>query len=330
MLSEAASRLNISCIFLDPASDSPAKQISANAAHLHGSFSSPEHIRKLAQQVDALTIEIEHVDAGVLSQLEQEYATQGGKSGHGIKIYPSPAVITVIQDKLRQKQHLAKHGFPSADFLDLAPSAEQNAQATSSSSHASSSGSSKTNLAGILNLSTALPTSPSTESAPRQPKPSTSTSIQSLAQTIQAAIESFGLPLMLKSRTMAYDGKGNYVLRSSEPEEIQKAIQALGNGSRPLYVERFTEFKREIAVMVVRSAKEGVVKSYPAVETIHRNNICHLVHAPLRSSIPGVSERAREVAENAVAALGEGAVGVYGVELFELHDGRLVFSFHPW
>ena len=318
MLSEAASRLNIACIFLDPATDSPAKLINASSTHLHGSFSSPEHIRKLAQQVDVLTIEIEHVDAGVLSELEKEYATQGGKSGRGIKIYPSPAVITVIQDKLRQKQHLAKHGFPLADFLDLA--SDQSAQASSSSSqpHHSNTASGSTNLAGLLNLSTTIPTSPSTES----PRPAKSqSSSKPTSETIRSAIQAFGLPLMLKSRTLAYDGKGNHVLRSDSEEDIQSAISALGNGTRPLYAERFTEFKREIAVMVVRGA-EGDVKSYPAVETVHQNNICHLVHAPLMSKIPGVKEKARQIAEKAVAALGQGAVGVFGVELFELHDGQ--------
>jgi phosphoribosylaminoimidazole carboxylase len=139
-----------------------------------------------------------------------------------------------------------------------------------------------------------------------------------LPTAIKSAVQAYGLPLILKSRTMAYDGRGNYLLRTLE--DIPQAISFLGNGSRPLYAERFAPFFREIAVMVVRAA-DGTVASYPAVETIHKNNICHLVHAPLRSKRKGTARKAQELASKAVAALGKGAVGVFGVEMFEMPDG---------
>ena len=55
------------------------------------------------------------------------------------------------------------------------------------------------------------------------------------------------------------------------------------------------------------------------VETVHKENICHLVFAPLRSRDPSIAARARLVAENAVKTL-QGA-GVFGVEMFLMADG---------
>ncbi|KAL1939639.1 hypothetical protein VTO73DRAFT_9672 [Trametes versicolor] len=143
--------------------------------------------------------------------------------------------------------------------------------------------------------------------------------VESTVEAIHAAAERLGLPLMLKSRTLAYDGRGNFVIR--ELSQAQEAITALGN--RPLYAEKWVPFVKEIAVMVVRS-RSGEVLSYPAVETIHKENICHLVFAPLRSRDPSISERARTVAENAVKKLG--GAGVFGVEMFLMANGSVYLN----
>ena len=71
--------------------------------------------------------------------------------------------------------------------------------------------------------------------------------------------------------------------------------------------------------MVVRTVS-GEVVSYPAVETVHKDNICHLVFAPLRSRDPTLSHRARDVAEAAVKTF-TGA-GVFGVEMFLMENGQ--------
>jgi phosphoribosylaminoimidazole carboxylase len=97
---------------------------------------------------------------------------------------------------------------------------------------------------------------------------------------------------MLKSRTLAYDGRGNFVLRHLA--QSSEAIATLGD--RPLYAEKFLPFVNEVAVMVVHLAS-GEIRSYPAVETVHKNNICHLVLAPLRSRDPTLASRAERLAE---------------------------------
>ncbi|KAJ8697578.1 phosphoribosylaminoimidazole carboxylase ade2 [Pleurotus ostreatus] len=139
--------------------------------------------------------------------------------------------------------------------------------------------------------------------------------VDSTPESIQNAIGILGLPLMVKSRTLAYDGRGNYVVRSID--QIPDAIAALGN--RPLYVEKWMPFRKEVAVMVVRTI-DGDVKSYPLVETIHKDSICHLVFAPFR----GVTNRAKIVAENAVRNLS--GAGIFGVEMFLMEDGEILIN----
>jgi len=143
--------------------------------------------------------------------------------------------------------------------------------------------------------------------------------VESSIESIVAVAEKLGLPLMLKSRTLAYDGRGNFVLR--EIGQAQEAITALGN--RPLYAEKWVPFVKEIAVMVVRTA-DGQVQSYPPVETVHKNNICHLVFSPLRSRDASLTSRIRTVAEKAIKTF-TGA-GIFGVEMFLMEDGMSLFQ----
>ncbi|KAJ7438706.1 phosphoribosylaminoimidazole carboxylase [Mycena galericulata] len=143
--------------------------------------------------------------------------------------------------------------------------------------------------------------------------------VDSTVESVHAAAKHLGLPLMLKSRTLAYDGRGNFVLR-----EVSQALEALAAlKDRPLYAEKWVPFTHEIAVMVVRSTS-GEVTAYPVVETVHKENVCHLVFAPLRTRDATLSRRAQAVAENAVKTF-EGA-GVFGVEMFLMDDGGLYIN----
>jgi phosphoribosylaminoimidazole carboxylase len=129
---------------------------------------------------------------------------------------------------------------------------------------------------------------------------------------VTSIAEKVGYPLMVKSRTLAYDGRGNFVVKG--PAAIQDALATLG--SRPLYIEKWAPFTTELAVLVVRSSS-GLIRSYPTVETIHQDNICHLVFAPARVPLP-TQLKAQALAENAVRTF-EGA-GVFGVELFWMQE----------
>ncbi|ORY48744.1 phosphoribosylaminoimidazole carboxylase [Rhizoclosmatium globosum] len=143
---------------------------------------------------------------------------------------------------------------------------------------------------------------------------------------IENAVAEFGngFPVMLKSKTLAYDGRGNRVIKSAS--DISQAISDLGGGPAKngpeLYVEKWIPFQRELAVMVARSVSGNIV-SYPCVETVQKNNVCHVVVAP--AQIDGtVQQRARKVAEEAVRSF-EGA-GIFGVEMFLLDDGSILLN----
>ncbi|KAG0637181.1 putative phosphoribosylaminoimidazole carboxylase [Tuber brumale] len=128
----------------------------------------------------------------------------------------------------------------------------------------------------------------------------------------------FGYPYMLKSRTLGYDGRGNYVV--SGPESISDALEVLKD--RPLYAEKWASFSKELAVMVVKRI-DGVCISYPTVETVHEENICKLVYAPARVSV-AIQEKARKLAEKAIGSLW--GAGVFGVEIFLLENGDLLIN----
>jgi phosphoribosylaminoimidazole carboxylase len=252
MLAASASLFNVKVVILDVGEHTPAKQILAptkpELAHIDGSFTDAEKILELAEKVDILTVEIEHVGVDVLDKIAQTQKVQ---------IHPSPSTIRLIQDKYNQKKHLQKAGIATAEFFEI-------------------------------------------------PEPT--------PDAVYAAIDKLGLPLMIKSRTLAYDGRGNFVLRhASQIEEVLAALK-----DRPLYAEKWVNFEREIAVMVVRTVN-GSVASYPAVETVHRDNICLLTFAPLRSPNPTTIANAQSLAESAVLTF-EGA-GIFGVEMFQLPDG---------
>ncbi|KAF1919426.1 hypothetical protein BDU57DRAFT_512509 [Ampelomyces quisqualis] len=129
---------------------------------------------------------------------------------------------------------------------------------------------------------------------------------------------SYGYPYMLKSKTEAYDGRGNFVLRSEA--DIDSALQALG--TRPLYAERWADFRLELAVMVVKT-KDGVL-TFPTVETVHEDSICKLTYAPPRNVSESTSQRAQDLAKKAIGAF-EGK-GVFGVEMFLLKDDSLLIN----
>ena len=137
-------------------------------------------------------------------------------------------------------------------------------------------------------------------------------------EEILATVERFGYPFLLKARRDAYDGRGNALIE--DESQIDSGLEKLKG--RMLYVEKFVPFIKELAVVVVRG-KSGEILAYPPVETIHKNNICHLVlsPAPVDASITRRSE------ELAVSIMGHlKGVGVFCVEMFVTADGDILVN----
>ncbi len=144
-------------------------------------------------------------------------------------------------------------------------------------------------------------------------------------QGLKEIADQLGYPLMLKARTQAYDGRGNYPVKSVS--DIEPALKALGD--RPLYAEKWANFKVELAVMVVKtdpdtSADGNNAIAYPTVETIHEDSICKLVYAPARKVPRKTLQAAQDLARRAVATFS--GTGVFGVELFMLEDDSLLVN----
>ncbi|CAL4965865.1 unnamed protein product [Urochloa decumbens] len=138
--------------------------------------------------------------------------------------------------------------------------------------------------------------------------------------SIEEAGERFGYPLMVKSKRNAYDGRGNAV--AQKKEELSSVVASLGGFEHGLYVERWTPFVKELSVIVARS-RDGSTVCYPVVETIHKDNICHVVEAPAEVS-DKIKKSATGVAEKAIKSL-EGA-GVFAVELFLTEDDQILLN----
>jgi len=128
----------------------------------------------------------------------------------------------------------------------------------------------------------------------------------------------YGYPFMLKNRKLAYDGKGNVLVKAEE--EIANAFVKLN--SQEIYAEKFCPFVKELAVMIVKTKSQGVL-SYPVVETIQEDNICHVVMAPAQISSTAL-EQASLIASKAIATFD--GLGIYGVELFLLPDDTVILN----
>lgn len=135
------------------------------------------------------------------------------------------------------------------------------------------------------------------------------------------AAQAFGYPFLLKARRNGYDGKGNVTVRAAS--ELESAWSKLGGDrGNALFAEAWCPFVRELAVIITRG-RQGESAVYPVVETVQRDHICHIVRAPATGT-PEILARAGDVANRAVAAVG--AVGSFGVELFQLADGTIVVN----
>jgi 5-(carboxyamino)imidazole ribonucleotide synthase len=133
--------------------------------------------------------------------------------------------------------------------------------------------------------------------------------------TLAAALLQVGLPAVLKTATMGYDGKGQYVVRTAE--EAQAAYAALRGAC---VLERLVPFERELSVMVARDVMGSVV-TYDPAENVHAAGILDTSMTPARVGLD-VANAARELGTRVAESLE--LVGVLAVELFLTAGGELL------
>jgi len=131
-------------------------------------------------------------------------------------------------------------------------------------------------------------------------------------------INELGLPVLLKARRDAYDGRGNFKITS--PDEVEKAYRHFDGKS--LMVEKFVNFKMEVSVIAVRNTK-GEIATYPMVENIHEDNILKITIAPARVS-DDVIRNAGEMAKKIMQVLN--GAGVFGIEMFIDQNNKILIN----
>ncbi|HKK56433.1 5-(carboxyamino)imidazole ribonucleotide synthase [Marinobacter sp.] len=142
------------------------------------------------------------------------------------------------------------------------------------------------------------------------------------AESLQAAAEALGCPVVAKTNTEGYDGKGQAVLQS--PEEAAEAWNSINHPR--LIVEKFVEFRREISIIAVRS-ESGELAFYPMAENIHHQGILRYSVAPA----PGLERHVEDDARRYIKALMNELdyIGVLTLELFETADGLVANEMAP-
>jgi 5-(carboxyamino)imidazole ribonucleotide synthase len=134
-------------------------------------------------------------------------------------------------------------------------------------------------------------------------------------EDLARAVESIGLPAVLKTRRLGYDGKGQAVLRV--PTDVDAAWEALGGAA--LILEAFVPFTREVSVVAVRS-QSGEFRAYPLTQNWHSRGILAASLAPAPDAgdaAPRAFAHARALAERL------DYVGTFALELFD-RDGELL------
>ncbi len=135
---------------------------------------------------------------------------------------------------------------------------------------------------------------------------------------LESKINEFGLPVLLKTRTGAYDGRGNFKI--STLDQIPEALQVFEDQS--LMIEKFVDFKMEVSVIASRSTS-GEIRTYPLVENMHKDNILNMTIAPARTD-ETISKNAEKIAHKTMEVL-HGA-GVFGIEMFVTDDNHVLIN----
>lgn len=135
---------------------------------------------------------------------------------------------------------------------------------------------------------------------------------------LKAAAEAVGFPAILKTSTLGYDGKGQFVV--NDAATLADAFKQAGQVECVL--EKQIDIDCEVSAIIARNAS-GEMASFPVAENQHRNGILHMSIVPAR-----VSEEVRRQAVEYACLLADAMnyVGILAVEFFLGKDGVVYFN----
>jgi 5-(carboxyamino)imidazole ribonucleotide synthase len=137
---------------------------------------------------------------------------------------------------------------------------------------------------------------------------------------LDAAVAGLGLPLVLKSRRLGYDGKGQFVIR--QPDDVASAW--LECGGSELIAEQWVDFDYEVSVIAARNVSGDII-CFPLSRNEHKNGILQTSRAPLPEA--ALASDARHYVVTLLEHLNY--VGVLALELFVVGDQLLANEFAP-
>jgi len=139
-------------------------------------------------------------------------------------------------------------------------------------------------------------------------------------EDMDAAVEALGLPVVIKTRRLGYDGKGQFVIRKRS--DIGGAWKTLGGNS--LIAEQWVNFDYEVSCIGVRNV-DGEVAIYPLSRNVHESGILRTSCSPVDA--PALAEQAETYVRRLLEHLDY--VGVLALELFVCGDELLANEFAP-
>jgi 5-(carboxyamino)imidazole ribonucleotide synthase len=134
------------------------------------------------------------------------------------------------------------------------------------------------------------------------------------ATQLAEAVKSVGVPAVLKTRQLGYDGKGQAKInRSGDAAGAWRSVQ-----NAPCILEGFIDFEREVSVVAART-REGKVECFEVIENEHRDHILKISRVPAKIA-PSLARDARQIAARIANAFNY--IGVLAVEMFVVRKGR--------
>ncbi len=128
------------------------------------------------------------------------------------------------------------------------------------------------------------------------------------ATQLADGLEKVGLPAVLKTRTLGYDGKGQAkIMKAADANDAWRSLRGV-----PCILEGFIKFEREVSVIAARG-QDGKVECFEVTENEHRDHILHISRVPAKVT-PALNTEAVRVATKIAKAFDY--VGVMGVEMF--------------
>jgi 5-(carboxyamino)imidazole ribonucleotide synthase len=134
------------------------------------------------------------------------------------------------------------------------------------------------------------------------------------AMQLAEGVTAVGLPAVLKTRRLGYDGKGQAkIAKGGDPVAAWRSVH-----NEPCILEGFIPFEREVSVVAART-RDGKVECFEVTENDHRDHILKTSRVPAKVT-PAIAKQARQIATRIAKAFDY--VGVLAVEMFVVRKGR--------